>query len=146
MRREPGRPTTPLLADVLDPVFPLPDGEGKPTSAQTRRFRILLDNIKLAHEGHVPIASGTDAGMAQTFHGWATLRELKLLVQGGLSPLEAITAATGVSARALRVDKDRGTIAPGQRADLVLIAGRPDQQIQVPEDPIKLDPPEPIEF
>ncbi len=124
-----GRPTTPLLADVLDPVFPIPDGEGKPTAAQTQRFRILLENIKLAHDARISIASGTDAGMAQTYHGWATLRELKLLVRGGLTPLEAITAATGVSARALRVDKDRGTIAPGQRADFVLIAGRPDQRI-----------------
>src|SRR5205814_8487106 len=65
-----------------------------------------------------------------THHGWATLRELRLLVAGGLTPMEAITAGTSNAARALKVDNERGTIAPGKLADLVLIEGEPHKNIQ----------------
>ena len=83
------------------------------------------------HAAGIPIAVGTDAGgsVGTTYHGWATLRELELLVGAGLSPLEAITAATGTSARALRVDKERGTIEAGKLADLVMVKGAPEQAI-----------------
>ncbi len=72
---------------------------------------------------------GTDAGVTNTWHGWATLRELELLVYAGLTPLEAITAATGVSAKALHVDEERGTIERGKLADLLLIDGAPHEEI-----------------
>ena len=124
-----GRPITPLLHDVLDPIFAKLPPDIQPTDAQRKRFSLLLRNVALAKEAHVAIASGTDAGMAQTYHGWATLRELKLLVQSGMTPVEAITAATGTSAKALRVASQRGTIAEGKLADLVLIDGHPDRNI-----------------
>jgi hypothetical protein len=54
---------------------------------------------------------------------------MELLVEAGFSPLEAIEAGTSVSARALGVEKERGTIAPGMIADLALIDGRPDENI-----------------
>ncbi|HBY64071.1 MAG TPA: amidohydrolase, partial [Solibacterales bacterium] len=73
----------------------------------------------------VAIGAGTDAGMPGTYHGWASLRELKLLVAGGLTPLEAIRAATLESARLLGMDKERGSIEPGKLADLVLVEGAP---------------------
>jgi len=126
-----GRPITPLLKDVLDPIFEAPgEGRGTVTPAMKRRWMMLMANIANARKAGVEIGAGTDAGMGQTYHGWASLRELKLLVQGGLTPVEAIASATGVSARALRVDKDRGTIAVGKLADMVLIEGRPDRDIE----------------
>jgi hypothetical protein len=67
--------------------------------------------------------------MPGTYHGYATHREIQLLVAGGLSPLQAITAATGVSARAVGVEADRGTIAPGLAADLLLVEGAPHENI-----------------
>jgi hypothetical protein len=99
------------------------------TSARTRRWRYLLDNVRRLHDAGIPIGVGTDAGMTGTFHGFAALRELELLVEAGLTPLEALTAGASVSAHALGVDGERGTIAAGKLADLVLIDGRPDQQI-----------------
>jgi hypothetical protein len=63
--------------------------------------------------------------MTGTYHGRATLRELELLVAGGLTPLESITAATGNAARALRVNGERGTITEGKLADLLLVDGAP---------------------
>src|SRR5690606_30250710 len=72
----------------------------------------------------VPVVVATDAGMPGTPHGRATTRELELLVRAGLSPAEALRAATATAARVLGMD-DRGRIAPGMRADLVLVEGEP---------------------
>ncbi len=97
--------------------------------ARARRWQFLSGNVRKLHLAGIPVAAGTDAGMPGTFHGYATLHELELLAQSGLKPVEAIRAGTMVSARVLGVDGDRGTIAPGKIADLVLIDGRPDEQI-----------------
>ena len=93
------------------------------------RWQHLMTNVKRLHDAGIPVALGTDAGMPGTFHGYATLRELELLVQSGLTPLEAIAAGTSVSASALAVDGQRGTVAVGKIADLVLVEGKPDEQI-----------------
>jgi hypothetical protein len=77
----------------------------------------------------VRIGVGTDAGMPSAPHGWSTLLELRLLVEAGLTPLAALTAATGHAAEALHVDADRGTIGAGKRADLVLVDGDPTRDI-----------------
>lgn len=76
----------------------------------------------------VPLLAGTDAPMPGTAHGASLHRELELLVQASLTPLEALAAATSVPAHAFGLD-DRGRIAPGLRADLVLVEGDPSQDI-----------------
>jgi imidazolonepropionase-like amidohydrolase len=137
---------TPLLAAVLDPAArlgmnpplvapgptPLLPGPGSVENGDTprlRRWGVMLKNIAALRRAGVRFGAGTDAGVTGTHHGWATLREVQLLVAGGLTPLEALTAATGNSARAIQVDAERGTIAPGKLADLVLIAGEPHKKI-----------------
>jgi imidazolonepropionase-like amidohydrolase len=98
------------------------------------RFAVFEANAAALHKAGIPIGDGTDAGMTQTFHGWATLREIELLANDcGFTPTEALSAATKVSAEALGVDRDRGTIAPGKLADLVLVEGNPDQDIKAIE-------------
>jgi imidazolonepropionase-like amidohydrolase len=98
-----------------------------PDAAAWRKSRWgrLLRNVALLRSGGIPFANGTDAGMPGITHGRAALREMQLLVRGGLTPLEAIRAATIHSARALKVDGERGAIAPGKMADLVLVEGSP---------------------
>jgi imidazolonepropionase-like amidohydrolase len=76
----------------------------------------------------VPILAGTDAPNPGTLHGASIHRELELLVRAGLTPAEALAAATSAPATAFRLD-DRGVIAPGKRADLVLVKGDPTQDI-----------------
>jgi imidazolonepropionase-like amidohydrolase len=137
---------TPLLATVLDPAArnginpplvapgdaPLKPAAGSAENGdppRLRRWQTLQHNTAALRAAGIRFGTGTDAGVTGTHHGWATLRELELLVQGGLTPLEAITAATGNSAKALHVDNERGTIAAGRLADLVLIAGEPHKQI-----------------
>jgi imidazolonepropionase-like amidohydrolase len=126
---------TPLLENILSmeakeslttpaasaPPQPNPDRE----AATARRWKNLLNNISALKSAGLNLGTGTDAGIVGTHHGWATLHEMKLLVQGGLTPLEAITAATGNSARALHVDHERGFIKTGFLADLVLLEGAP---------------------
>jgi imidazolonepropionase-like amidohydrolase len=82
---------------------------------------------------HVPILAGTDAPNPGTTHGASIHRELELLVRSGLSPQEALAAATSVPAKAFHLD-DRGVIASGKRADLLLVKGNPTQDITATRD------------
>jgi imidazolonepropionase-like amidohydrolase len=76
----------------------------------------------------VPVLAGTDAPAPGQTYGASLHRELELLVQTGLTPTQALVAATSVPARAFRLG-DRGRIAPGLRADLVLVEGDPTANI-----------------
>ncbi len=121
--------------DVSSPLLPLV-GVQAATSPSTpvspalaRRWANLANNAKAYQAAGMKLALGTDAGMPGAFHGWATLHEMELLVKAGISPLDAIAAGTSVSAKALGLDGDRGTITEGKRADLVLVEGKPDENI-----------------
>ncbi len=76
-----------------------------------------------------PILAGTDAPNDGTTHGASTHGELELLVRAGLSPLEALVAATAAVADGFHL-ADRGRIAVGRRADLVLVKGDPTTEIK----------------
>lgn len=133
---------TPLLSAVLAPAAqsrlvppqnpPMRPADGSAENGdqpRLRRWTILQNNTAALRKAGIGFGVGTDSGVTGTHHGWAALRELQLLVAGGLSPIEAITAATGAAARAIKVDGERGTIAPGKLADLVLIEGEPHKDI-----------------
>lgn len=81
----------------------------------------------------VPILAGSDAPNPGTAHGVALHRELELLVAAGLTPEQALTAATSAPAKAFRL-ADRGRIAPGLRADLLLVNGDPTRDITATRD------------
>lgn len=119
---EPGFRTIKVTDDVLQKAQPS-------QQPRLRRWQNLQHNILALHQAGVRVGNGTDAGVTGTHHGWATIRELELNVASGLTPLEAITAATSASARALHVDHERGTIAPGKLADLILVQGAPHRNI-----------------
>ena len=82
---------------------------------------------QLARAG-VPILTGTDAPSPGQTYGASVHGELELLVSTGLTPVQALTAATSAAARAFRLT-DRGRVAPGLRADLVLVDGDPTTDI-----------------
>ncbi len=112
---------TPTLA-VYEPKSP-------PNAARAERWKHLLANVAALRKAGAAIGCGTDAGMPGALHGAATLRELELLVQGGLTPMEAIVAATSTAARALRVQGRRGALVEGMIADLLLVDGAPHRNI-----------------
>jgi len=88
-----------------------------------------LAAVRQLHDAGVTILAGTDAPNPGTAHGATLHRELELLVQAGLSPLDALKAATSDAARVFRLD-DRGRIARGLRADVVLVDGDPTVDIR----------------
>lgn len=73
-----------------------------------------------AVEAGVKIAMGTDSGV--TPHG-DNLRELALMVAGGMSPMDALVATTRSAAELMGLDEELGTLEPGKRADLVIVEG-----------------------
>ena len=80
------------------------------------------DSFRRAVAAGVKIAMGTDTGV--TPHG-ENLQELTLMVEGGMSPLEALTATTRTAAELMGLDDRLGTIEPGKVADLVVAEGDP---------------------
>ena len=80
--------------------------------------------VEIAREAGVVIGAGTDAGSPETAHP-SLVDELACLVETGLTPAEALGAATGVAAGVLGRGDRLGTVAPGMVADLVAVAGDP---------------------
>jgi len=110
-------------ARLARPLDPIPELE-------TRRWAILIENLRRLKAGGVRIGIGTDAGIGGVYQGSSAVREVRLFTQFGFTSAQALAAATSVSAGILRQGADRGRIAAGQRADLFLVAGRPDRRIE----------------
>jgi imidazolonepropionase-like amidohydrolase len=78
-----------------------------------------------AHRAGVRLALGTDSGNPAVFHGLAAHRELELLVRAGLTPLQALAAATTVAAAKVGAEHRLGTVQPGKEADFVVLSDSP---------------------
>jgi imidazolonepropionase-like amidohydrolase len=86
-------------------------------------------SFRRAVEAGVRIATGTDSGV--TPHG-RNLRELALMVEGGMTPAAALVATTSSAADLLGVSDDLGTVEPGKIADLVIVDGDPYDVVSLP--------------
>jgi imidazolonepropionase-like amidohydrolase len=84
-----------------------------------------VGNLRLAHRCGVTIAMGTDAGTPGNHCGRNMLEMQVMVEKGGLSPAEAIRAATLNAARLMRLDADLGAIEPGKIADLIALPENP---------------------
>lgn len=82
------------------------------------------ENVRRLADAGITLLAGTDAPNPGTVFGASLHRELELLVRCGISPAQALSAATAEPARVFGL-ADRGRIAAGQRADLVLVPGDP---------------------
>ncbi|OGR25044.1 MAG: hypothetical protein A2277_21015 [Desulfobacterales bacterium RIFOXYA12_FULL_46_15] len=92
------------------------------------------ESVKKAHQAGVAIAMGTDAGTPFNYHG-KNLMEIPLLVRRGLTPMEALMAATGVASRVLGMENQIGTIEQGKIADIVLVRHNPLDDIDILNEP-----------
>jgi imidazolonepropionase-like amidohydrolase len=119
------QPGITLIAPPLRRLIESANG-GAVTPQQARdRLARSLQIVKALHDGGIPIVAGTDKGVP----GVSVAREIELYVQAGLTPIDAIRAATAVPARVMGLEKDSGTIAPGSRADLLVVDGNPLERI-----------------
>jgi imidazolonepropionase-like amidohydrolase len=87
-----------------------------------RHLPSLRENLRRLHAVGVPVAMGTDMW---AFPGLGASIELDCLVRAGITPLDAIRAATQTAARSLGIDGDRGTLEAGKRADLLVLTADP---------------------
>ncbi|WP_275261120.1 amidohydrolase family protein [Nitrosococcus halophilus] len=91
---------------------------------------LMGHNLKHLQEQGVTIAAGTDAGNIGTLHGPALHRELELMAQAKLSPLEILVAATQGGAQVMGRESELGTIETGKLADLLLLEADPLEDIR----------------
>jgi imidazolonepropionase-like amidohydrolase len=126
-----------LVPTLLAPVGVLEVGEkGGMPDYGIRKAREVVDihkeSIARAHKAGVKIAMGTDS--AVTPHG-QNLRELGLMVDAGMSPMEAIVSSTSLAAECLGWDKRLGSLEQGKLADLIITNTDPLEDIRTLEDP-----------
>jgi imidazolonepropionase-like amidohydrolase len=93
----------------------------------------VIASLATLHRAGVTIVAGTDANTepgapARVWHGESLHHEFELMEQAGMSPVEILRSATVVAADVFGLD-DRGVIAPGKRADLLLVDGDPTTDI-----------------
>lgn len=88
-----------------------------------------LASFQLALKAGVTIAAGTDAGTPLNPHG-SMVPELELMVAHGMTPLEAVRAATTVAAQVLGLGEEVGQVAAGYAADLVAVGGNPAERVR----------------
>jgi imidazolonepropionase-like amidohydrolase len=87
-------------------------------------FEHRLNNVRRMRAAGVPMIVGSDGGVNDLAHD-AGIDEIILMTRVGFTPVEALHAATGHSARVIGIGDVAGTVAAGQRADLVVVAGDP---------------------
>ena len=90
-----------------------------------------LLNVKKLYAAGILVALGTDSGASPVrTQGFSEHLELALLVQAGLTPLQAITTATRNAAQLLKIDKNYGTLEKGKVADMIVLSNNPADNIQ----------------
>jgi hypothetical protein len=115
------------LREQWDRFFPVTERDRRPgVEALRARFaRLLVRFTGILHDAGVSLLAGTDLGARDVCPGVALHDELALLVDAGLDPSDALRSATLLPARWLGLTDTLGTIAPGKRADLVLLDANP---------------------
>lgn len=94
-------------------------------------FKIALINVKKIHDAGILVALGTDSGAFPIrAQGFSEHLELELMVQAGLSPMQAITSATKNAAKILKIDKSYGTLEKGKMADFIVLSDSPEKNIR----------------
>ncbi len=100
------------------------------SAAARELFDRAKRNTRQFAAGGVPIGVGSDGGSSSDLPGLMTHREMELLIESGMSPMEVIVAATRTGALALKKLGEMGTIEAGKKADLLLVTANPLEDVR----------------
>ncbi len=110
-------------------VFEKQKGDSGATEIHVRAFAQMLKFVGMAKRAGAHIVTGSHSSVPHAERGWAYQREMELLVESGLTPMQAIQAATMENARFFRIADRLGSIEDGKLADLLLVEGDPSKDI-----------------
>jgi imidazolonepropionase-like amidohydrolase len=96
------------------------------TASHKADFAMDQKNLMAVYDAGIRVGFGTDSGAMPTrIPGFSEHRELEDMVNAGLTPMQAIVCATRNNAALLNIESMRGTLQPGKRADLIVLAANP---------------------
>jgi imidazolonepropionase-like amidohydrolase len=126
-------PTLTLLRNYVDFIEPQdPAFRERRNSVWKAEFESAVENLQKVRKAGVPMPIGTDSGFAVTPFGEWHAREIEIFVEYlGFTPIQALKAATSVSARVVRPSEKVGAIKPGYSADFVALDGDPTKAISI---------------
>jgi imidazolonepropionase-like amidohydrolase len=131
-----------LVPTLVAPVWVLRHSERVPGSVlpqSVRKTKLVMEdhkrNIAHAIAGGVKVAMGTDSGVGR--HG-SNAEELQLMVECGMTPMQAIVATTKTASECVHMHQDVGTLEPGKYADVLIIDGDPLTDIKLLQEPSKI--------
>jgi imidazolonepropionase-like amidohydrolase len=111
-------------------VFERRVGDEDATEMHVRAFDQMLAFVGRAKRAGATVVVGSHSIVPHAERGWAFQRELELLVEAGLTPMESIVAATYDNARFFRIADRLGSLERGKEADLILVEGNPAEDIR----------------
>jgi len=119
-----------VVAELKDPARQAQVRKSKSAQQYKQALKIAMQNLKTLEDAGVRIAMGTDTGPPARFQGYFEHMELEMMVQAGLTPMQALVAATGDAARCMKKPALVGTLRPGMSADFVIYKDDPTKDIR----------------
>jgi imidazolonepropionase-like amidohydrolase len=115
-----------LLTTLTSDAYSQKISQDPKTAQHKADFSMDQQNLKALYDAGVLVGFGTDSGAMPTrIPGFSEHRELEDMVHAGLTPMQAIVCATRSNATLLGIEAQRGTLKPGKRADLIVLAANP---------------------
>jgi imidazolonepropionase-like amidohydrolase len=119
-----------VVTELLDPARQAEIAKSRAAQIYKKQLAVARRNAKALRDAGVRLASGTDTGLPGRFQGYFEHLELEELVKAGLTPMQAIVAATGDAAACVGLADRVGTLRPGLAADVIVLGKNPLDEIR----------------